>query len=125
LKVVAEYSSFIGNILFRELNQFDAINSAIEISRRGYEFRQQYIDKTKEVSRNIIQPKFKKFEDKIIKSLEEFNYQENFKDLIELYYQFKNSKMMYRVPFNGNEKWFKLKSKKSNVGFYENSLSIL
>ena len=48
-----------------------------------------------------------------------------FKDLIDLYYRFKNSKMMYRVPFKGNEKWFKLKSKKSNVGFIENSLSIL
>ena len=44
---------------------------------------------------------------------------------LDLYYQFKNSKMMYRVPFNGNEKWFKLKSKKSNVGFIESSLSIL
>ena len=125
LKVIANYSSFIGNILFRDLKQFDAINSSIEIGRRGFEFKQQYINKTKEVSRNIIQPKFEKFEDKIIKSLEEFNYQENFKDLIDLYYQFKNSKMMYRVPFNGNEKWFKLKSKKSNVGFIENSLSIL
>lgn len=125
LKVIANYSSFIGNMLFRDLKQFDAINSSIEIGRRGFEFKQQYINKTKEVSRNIIQPKFEKFEDKIIKSLEEFNYQENFKDLIDLYYQFKNSKMMYRVPFRGNEKWFKLKFRKSNVGFIENSLSIL
>ena len=125
MKVIANYSSFIGNILFRDLKQFDAINSSIEIGRRGFEFKQQYINKTKEVSRNIIQPKIEKFEDKIIKSLEEFNYQENFKDLIDLYYRFKNSKMMYRVPFKGNEKWFKLKSKKSNVGFIENSLSIL
>lgn len=125
LKVLPEYSSFIGNIIFRKHRQFDAINSSIEIGRRGYEFKLQYIEKTKEVSRNIVQPKLKKFEDKIVKSLEEFNYQENFSSLKELYYQFKNSKMMYRVPFQGNEKWFKLNSRKSNVGFYENSLSIL
>lgn len=125
LKVVANYSSFIGNMLFRKHKQFDAINASIEISRRGFEFNRQYIDKTKEISRNIIQPNIKKFNEVVSKSLEEFRYDQNFKDFVDLYYQFKNSKMVYRVPFQGNEKWFKLNSKKSNVGFYENSLSIL
>jgi len=38
LKVKPEYSSFIGNFLYRSLNLPDMILASIEISRRGYEF---------------------------------------------------------------------------------------
>ena len=114
LKVVPQYSSFIGNFLYRELKLPDPILASIEIGRRGYEFNAQYIEKTKEKSKTIVQPSLKKFGDLVSKSLEEFGIKENFKDLIDLYYLFKkDSGMMYRVLFASNSKWSKFKTKKS------------
>ena len=116
LKVIPAYSSFIGNLLYRSLNLPDPILASIELGRRGYEFNAQYIEKTKEKSKTIVQPSLKKFDDLISKSLEEFGIKENFKDLIDLYYMFqKDSKMMYRVPFASDRKWSKLKTKKSYI----------
>ena len=127
LKVMPQYSSFIGNFLYRGLNLPDPVLASIEIGRRGYEFNAQYIDKTKEKSKNIIQPDLKKFGDLIAKSLEEFSIKEDFKDLVSLYYVFKkDSKMMYRVPFAKNSKWSKFKSMKSQLSKLDNvSLSSL
>jgi len=50
LKVKPEYSSFIGNLIFRHIDSEmpDMVLSSIEIGRRGYEFYNQYIIKTKE-----------------------------------------------------------------------------
>ena len=116
LKVVPQYSSFIGNFLYRGLNLPDPILASVEIGRRGYEFNAQYIEKTKDKSKNIIQPDLKKFGDLIAKSLEEFSIKEDFKDLVSLYYVFKkDSKMMYRVPFDKNSKWSKFKNMKSQL----------
>ena len=116
LKVMPAYSSFIGNFLYRGLNLPDPILASIEIGRRGYEFNAQYIEKTKDKSKNIIQPDLKKFGDLIAKSLEEFSIKEDFTDLISLYYVFKkDSKMMYRVPFAENSKWSKFKNIKSQL----------
>ena len=101
LKVKPEYSSFIGNFLYRGLNLPDMILASIELSRRAYEYYNQYISRTKEQKKNIIQPDIKLFNDLIIKSLEEFNIQrEQFKDLKELYYIFKKSKMLYRLSID-------------------------
>ena len=41
------YSSFVGNFLFRDLNLPDMTLASIEIGRRCYEFKTQYVDKTK------------------------------------------------------------------------------
>ena len=38
MKVTPNYSSFIGNFLYRSLNLPDMILASIEIGRRGYEF---------------------------------------------------------------------------------------
>ena len=120
------YSSFIGNFLYRSLNLPDPILASIELGRRGYEFNAQYIEKIKEKSKTIVQPNLKKFDDLISKSLEEFRIKENFKDLIDLYYLFnKDSKMMYRAPFNSNIKWSKFKNKKSQLSKLDDSLSSL
>lgn len=122
LKVMPQYSSFIGNFLFRGLKLPDPILASIEIGRRGIEFKQQYLDKSKDKSKNIVQPDLKKFDDLVSKSLEEFGLaRESFKDLISLYYVFnkKDSKMMYRVPFRSNERWSKLKTRKSYVSKLE------
>ena len=74
--------------------------ASIEIGRRGYEFYNQYISKTKEIKKNIIKPDLNMFNRLYLKSLEEFKLQSTYKDLIELYYFFKKSKMMYRLSID-------------------------
>ena len=100
LKVKPEYSSFIGNFLYRSLNLPDMILASIEIGRRGYEFYNQYISKTKEIKKNIVRPNLSMFQKLYLKSLEEFNLQPTYKDLIELYYFFKKSKLKYRLSID-------------------------
>ena len=115
-KVKPEYSSFIGNFLFRSLNLPDMVLSSIEIGRRTYEFYNQYISKLNKVQKNIIQPNLKDFNSLYIKSLEEFNIQNTeFKDLKDLYYIFKNSKLSYRVPIQSNVQVFRFNSIKSAI----------
>ena len=100
LKVKPDYSSFIGNFLYRSLNLPDMVLASIEIGRRGYEFYNQYISKVKEIKKNIIKPDLNIFNRLYLKSLEEFKLQPTYKDLIELYYFFKKSKMMYRLSID-------------------------
>ena len=100
LKVKSEYSSFIGNFLYRHLNLPDMVLASIEIGRRGYEFYNQYISKVKEIKKNIIRPNLSMFNKLYLKSLEEFKLQLIYKDLIELYYFFKKSKIMYRLSID-------------------------
>lgn len=115
-KVKSEYSSFIGNFLFRSLNLPDMVLSSIEIGRRCYEFYNQYISKQNKIQKNIIQPNLKDFNSLFIKSLEEFNIQVNeFKDLKYLYYIFKNFKLTYRVPIQSNIQVYRFNSIKSAI----------
>ena len=115
-KVKPEYSSFIGNFLLRSLNLPDMVLSSIEIGRRTYEFYNQYISKQNKIQKNIIQPNLKDFNSLCIKSLEEFNMQNTeFKDLKDLYYIFKNSKLTYRVPIQSNVQVFRFNSIKSAI----------
>ena len=100
LKVKPEYSSFIGNFLYRTLNLPDMVLASIEIGRRGYEFYNQYISKTKEIKKNIVRPNLSMFNKLYLKSLEEFKLQPIYKDLIELYYFFKKSKLKYRLSID-------------------------
>ena len=115
-KVKPEYSSFIGNFLFRSLNLPDMVLSSIEIGRRCYEFYEQYISKQNKIQKNIIQPNLKDFNSLYIKSLEEFNIQNTeFKDFKDLYYIFKNSKLTYRVPIQNNVQVYRFNSIKSAI----------
>lgn len=115
-KVQPNYSSFIGNFLFRGLNLPDMILASIEIGRRGYEFSEQYIKKTKDIKKNIIQPLVEDFVDRCAKSLEEFGLSVDFKDMIEVYYFLKNSKCRYRVSLDSlNPEFFSLFSKASLI----------
>lgn len=100
IEVKPEYSSFIGNILYRDLKLPDMVLSSIELSRRGYEFNLQYLKKIKEKNKNIIIPKFDNLEELMLKSLEEFNINDKFDDLIKLYYFLKNLKIKYRVSID-------------------------
>ena len=72
LKVKPEYSSFIGNFLYRSLNLPDMILASIELGRRAYEFYNQYITKVKEIKKNIVRPNLTEFRELYLKSLEEF-----------------------------------------------------
>ena len=97
--VKPNYSSFVGNFLFRDLNLPDMTLASIEIGRRCYEFKTQYIDK-KYKKKNIILPDVNDFNDRYIKSLEEFNIPGEIKNLVKIYYFLKNSKSRYRVSLD-------------------------
>ena len=98
LEVIPNYSSVIGNLVYRKEKLFDPILSSIEISRRGYEFNHQYILKDKEQKKNIVFGNFD--EDKVtyIQSLEELGVSEQFSSFMELYDKIKKSKVRYRFP---------------------------
>ena len=116
LKVKPEYSSFIGNFLYRSLNLPDMVLASIEIGRRGYEFYNQYISKVKDIKKNIIRPNLSMFNKLYLKSLEEFKLQPTYKDLIELYYFFKKSKLKYRLSIdNFNLQFSRFTSHKSYI----------
>ena len=116
LKVKPEYSSFIGNFLYRTLNLPDMVLASIEIGRRGYEFYNQYISKTKEIKKNIVRPNLSMFNKLYLKSLEEFKLQPIYKDLIELYYFFKKSKLKYRLSIDQfNPQFSRFTSRKSYI----------
>ena len=90
--------------------------ASIEIGRRGYEFYNQYISKTKTIKKNIIRPNLSMFNKLYLKSLEEFKLQPIYKDLIELYYFFKKSKLKYRLSIdNFNLQFFRFTSDKSYI----------
>ena len=123
LEIKPEYSSFVGNIIFRHLNLPDQVLSSIEISRRGYEFRHQYILKDKPQIKNIVKIDInndKIFKDLFIKSMEEFNIQENFKDIVDVYYYFKrNSKLLYRVSLDNFSSFREFLTKQTRLLVYK------
>ena len=100
LTVQANYSSFIGNFLYRDLELPDMVLASIELGRRGYEFSLQYIKKVKEKVKNIIFPLISDFSDRYTKSLEEFGISGEVTGLKDIYYNLKNAKSRYRVSLN-------------------------
>ena len=70
----------------------DCVLSSIEISRRGYEFYNQYIIKSKNIKKNIIQPDINDFKNNWIQSLEELNLNCLEINPIELYNSIKTKK---------------------------------
>ena len=124
LEVLPQYSSFTGNIIFRSLNLPDQVLSSIEISRRGYEFKHQYLIKDKPQIKNIVKIDINNdliFKNLFIKSMEEFNIKENFKDIVDTYYYFKrNSKLLYRVSLDNFSKSFReFSTKQSRLLVYK------
>ena len=123
LEVLPQYSSFVGNIIFRSLNLPDQVLSSIEISRRGFEFKHQYVLKDKPQIKNIVKIDInndKIFKDLYIKSMEEFNIQENFKDIVDVYYYFKrNSKLLYRVSLDNFSSFREFLTKQTRLLVYK------
>jgi len=76
------------------------ILASIELGRRGYEYYNQYIARTKEQIKNIIQPRISDFRHFYKKSLEEFQIEDKSLSLKELYYIFKKSKVLYRLSID-------------------------
>lgn len=99
-EVKPEYSSFIGNILYRKHRLPDMVLSSIEIGRRGYEFIRQYKKKDKDIKKNIVIPDLVDFVEDYRKSLEEFEITEKEIGLVELYYLLKKSKIRYRFSLD-------------------------
>ena len=97
-QVNPEYSSFVGNIIFRNENLPDMCLSSLEIGRRAYEFVNQYKKKKKEIKKNIIIPDEILFQNQITQALEEIGYIGKNVGLRKLYYLIKNMKLKYRVP---------------------------
>ena len=111
IKVKPEYSSFIGNFIFRQVTDMpDMVLASIEIGRRGYEYSSQYIDKTKNKKKNIVFPYISDFDDLYTKSLEEFSIKEKPDSMLTLYSYIKNTKMTYRVPISNKLVGFRLRS---------------
>lgn len=100
IEVIPNYSSFVGNIIYRKEKYPDMILSSIEIGRRTYEFNLQYVLKEKEQKKNIIFPEISnKIKENIQRSLEELEIVFDWKNLKELYCFLKSMKCKYRVSF--------------------------
>lgn len=97
LEVISNYSSFIGNLVYRQEKLPDMILASIEIGRRGYEFYHQYILGDKQKEKNIILPKLELVTERISKSLEELKIPSQYETLLELYSAIKKSKHKYRL----------------------------
>lgn len=97
--VMANYSSFLGNLIYRQENLYDPELAALEISRRGYEFNLQYITKTKDKKKNIIFPELHSVKDRIDYALEVLGYSEEYENLKELYLTLKKMKLKYRLSW--------------------------
>ena len=83
---------YYGNFLFKSLNKPDMILAFIELSKRGYEYYNQYISLTKEQKKNIIQPNINDFNEFWRMSMEELKLEFSGNSLIELYNFIKSKK---------------------------------
>ena len=100
IEVQPQYSSFIGNLVYRVHQLPDYVLASIEIGRRGYEFYHQYILKDKKMGKNIIFGNYEKDKNLYYLSLEEIGIKESFNSFMEMYSFIKNSKTRYRVSLD-------------------------
>ena len=121
LEVQPQYSSFIGNLVYRVHQLPDYVLASIEISRRGYEFYHQYILKDKEMEKNIVFGNYEKDLNLYYLSLEEIGIRESFNSFMEMYSFVKNSKVRYRVSLDESSSSRVLRKLfiKSYTEFYE------
>jgi len=101
-KVIANWSSVLGNILYRNTNLPDMILSSIEISRRCQEFNLQYMQKVKDKAKTVVFPKLtEKVRKFISQTMEELNVNFHFEKLSEFCFILKkNLKDKYRIPLD-------------------------
>ena len=120
VSVKPNYSSILGNLIYREEHLPDMILSSIEIGRRGIEFQNQYLLNIKECKKNIIQPDFELVKERISKSLEELKVPSQFQNFQEVYSILKKSKVKYRFLLENSNisRVFRKNYKKSYVKLY-------
>ena len=130
VEVKPQYSSVLGNLIYRSEKLPDMILSSIEIGRRGYEFASQYLLNIKSKQKNIIFPEFEKVKEKIALSLEEIGKSQtgaslsglnNFNSYEELFSGLKKSKLRYRFLLDESKplRVFRKFYYKSYVNFYK------
>jgi IS605 OrfB family transposase len=96
LAVLPQYSSFIGNLVYRNEELPDFVLASIEISRRGFEYFGQYYKKSLPVQKNVIFNDSEIAHNQITHSLEELGCLVNFRDMKDLYWQLKKMKTQVR-----------------------------
>ena len=101
-RVIANWSSVLGNSLYRDTKLPDMILSSIEISRRCQEFNLQYLKKQKEKQKNIIFPSLtEKVRNLLIQTMEVLNIKFQFDKVSDFCYSLKkNLGNKYRVPLD-------------------------
>lgn len=117
IEVLPNYSSFEGNLIYRQTGLPDMCLASIEIGRRGFEFNHQYILKDTSVKKNIIFNESKQSIDNIKQSLEELNCAISFTSIKDLYRKLKTLNVKYRVQLC-KDAVFSKKSIKSKVILY-------
>ena len=101
VEISPQYSSIIGNLVYRDLELPDMVLSSIEISRRCYEFNLQYILKVKAKTKNVIFPIItESLLDKVKHSLEEVKCFVGFVNWQQIHSELKKSKFKYRFPLD-------------------------
>ena len=101
VEISPQYSSVIGNLVYRELELPDMVLSSIEISRRCYEFNLQYLKKVKEKTKNVIFPILTdSLLSKVKHSLEEVKCFVGFVDWKQITSELKKSGFRYRFPLD-------------------------
>ena len=98
VSVQPQYSSIIGNIVYRNERLPDPVLASIELSRRGFEYGSQYIYKRRQIKKNVILPDFNSVKTRIFLSLEELGICGHVKDWLELFSAVKKSGVKYRFP---------------------------
>ena len=101
-KVQAQYSSIVGNLVYREEKLPDPILASIEIGRRGYEFCNQYVFKRRKGNKTVILPKFGTVKNRLEQSLEELGHPVVLNGWLELWSVIKKSGLKYRFPRGEN-----------------------
>ena len=121
IEVKPEYSSILGNLIYREEQLPDMVLSSIEIGRRAYEFNNQYLLKYKIQQKNVVFPKLEFVKNRIEQSLEELGHPIKFETYQELFSRLKKSKLKYRFLLEQckNSRVFSNFSYKSLVKLYK------
>ena len=98
IAVQPQYSSIVGNIVYRNEHLPDSVLASIELSRRGFEYSSRYIYKRRQIKRNVILPDFNSVKTRIHLSLEEMGICGHVKSWTELFSAVKKSGVKYRFP---------------------------
>ena len=98
IAVQPQYSSVIGNIIYRGERLPDPVLASIELGRRGFEYGTQYIYKRRQIKKTVILPDFNSVKTRIHLSLEEMGICGHVKSWTELFSAVKKPGVRYRFP---------------------------